>query len=125
MHALQARYRKLEAEFKKVHDLAIELSHENDEFHNFIDSHVIELVKTAREVQKRTSGVSDNQTRVIVMHEELYQDLSQRLDAVERDLGINEGSDSPVSNANDVLQEILRITESETTGGRARTRLRL
>jgi hypothetical protein len=120
---MQARYKRLEEEFKRVHNLAMELSHENDEYHTFLNEHIIGLVKTTREVQKQASGKSDNDTRIIVMPEELFQDLSTKLDSVESDLGLHDSSSC--SSANDVLQEIIRLTDSESTGGRTKTRLRL
>ena len=72
------RTAQLERDIKILHNLATELTEENEEFQAFIEK-IIDFVTDCRVLVSRASECSEDESRTIIISENLYTRLLQYL----------------------------------------------
>lgn len=107
---------QLERDLKMLHDMASELIDENEQFHEFSEK-VIDFATNCRVLLSRASEVSDDESRTIIISDTLFQKLSQRLEAIETDLGCQDSS--AVSGVDDIEAEMRRLLDQGESGSGA------
>lgn len=107
------RTAQLERDIKILHNLATELTEENEEFQAFIEK-IIDFVTDCRVLVSRASECSEEESRTIIISENLYTRLLQYLYSIEMDLGCQRVS--MVSGLAELEAEMGRLVEDEGSG---------
>jgi hypothetical protein len=107
------RTAQLERDIKILHNLATELTVENEEFQAFIEK-IIDFVTDCRVLVSRASECSEEESRTIIISENLYTRLLQYLYSIEMDLGCQRAS--MVSGLAELEAEMGRLVEDEGSG---------
>ena len=107
------RTAQLERDIKILHNLATELTVENEEFQAFIEK-IIDFVTDCRVLVSRASEFTEEESRTIIISENLYTRLLQYLASIEMDLGCQRVS--MVSGLAELEAEMGRLVEDEGSG---------
>jgi hypothetical protein len=107
------RTAQLERDIKILHNLATELVVENEEFQAFIEK-IIDFVTDCRVLMSRASECTSEESRSIIISENLYTRLLQYLASIEMDLGCQRVS--MVSGLAELEAEMGRLVEDEGSG---------
>jgi hypothetical protein len=107
------RTAQLERDIKILHKLATELAIENEEFQAFIEK-IIDFVTDCRVLVSRATECSEEESRTIIISENLYIRLLQYLASIEADLGFQQVS--IVSGLAELEAEMGRLVEDEGSG---------
>ncbi len=107
------RTAQLERDIKILHDLATELTEENEEFQVFI-AKIIDFVTDCRVLMSRASECSAEESRTIIISENLYTRLLQYLYFIETDLGCQRSN--MVSGLAELEAEMARFVEDDGSG---------
>lgn len=107
------RVSQLERDIKILHSLATELTEENEEFHAFIEK-MIYFVTDCRVLLSRASESSEEESRTIIISDNLFIRLLQYLDSIEMDLGCQRPS--MVSGLAELEAEMARLVEDDGSG---------
>ena len=107
------RVSQLERDIKILHNLANELTVENEEFQTFIER-IIDFVTDCRVLLSRASACSEEDSRTIIISDNLFIRLMQYLDSIEMDLGCQRPS--MVSGLAELEAEMARFVEDGESG---------
>ncbi len=107
------RVSQLERDIKILHNLATELTAENEEFQAFIEK-IIVFVTDCRVLMSRASECSSEESRTIIISENLYTRLLQYLYSIETDLGCQRPN--MVSGLAELEAEMTRLVEDDGSG---------
>ena len=107
------RVSQLERDIKILHNLATELTAENEEFQAFIEK-IIVFVTDCRVLMSRASECSSEESRTIIISENLYTRLLQHLYSIETDLGCQRPN--MVSGLAELEAEMTRLVEDDGSG---------
>ncbi|MEI7817410.1 MAG: hypothetical protein WCI45_09495 [Desulfuromonadales bacterium] len=106
------RVSQLERDIKILHSLATELIEENEEFQAFIEK-IIDFVTDCRLLLSRASE-SEEESRTIIISDNLFLRLLQYLDSIEMCLGCQRPS--MVSGLSELEAEMAKFVEDDGSG---------